>query len=215
MSFNIQTFKSNINSFGYLQDYLFEVVITNPNVLLNESINLSGTPERTDRIAQNMKFRIEQVRAPGIALLMGDIARYGIGPTQKMPFNAAYSNEITLSVLSDKEGQIWQYWHLWLRSIFEFNGVENTINLVRNAPANFNTAYKDEYSTTIEIIVYDKTKKVAQKIKLLEAFPTSMRDTQFSWGASDLLRFAVSITYSSYIIEGASIIDTLRGPSSR
>jgi hypothetical protein len=156
-----------------------------------------------------MKFRIEQVRAPGISLLSGEVPRYGVGPIQKMPYNAAYP-EITISILSDGYGQIWQYWHNWIRSIFEFSGVQNGISPgSTNAEAQFNTSYKDDYATTIQIVIYGKggEKDVIQKINLLEAFPGSMRDVQLSWEGGDLIRLAISISYSTYVIEGASSIE--------
>jgi hypothetical protein len=166
-------------------------------------------PVSNEEIKNYMKFRIEQVRAPGISLLSGEVPRYGVGPIQKMPYNAAYP-EITISILSDGYGQIWQYWHNWIRSIFEFSGVQNGISPgSTNAEAQFNTSYKDDYATTIQIVIYGKggEKDVIQKINLLEAFPGSMRDVQLSWEGGDLIRLAISISYSTYVIEGASSIE--------
>ena len=41
-----------------------------------------------------LKYRIDQIRVPGIALISADTQRYGVGPTQKMPYSSQF-NEIT------------------------------------------------------------------------------------------------------------------------
>jgi hypothetical protein len=205
MPFNINSFKTNIEGYGYLKNNHFEVLISPPRILLNGSVNNLGTPTTIREINNNLKFRIEQVRAPGINLISADINRYGIGPTQKQPFNAQFS-ETTFSILSDGYGEIWQYWYNWLRAIFEFNGTDSSRVGPANSVARYTTEYKDNYSTTMQIVIYDTYGNAIQRINLFEAFPTSLREVQLSWGdAQNLLRLNVSITFSEFHIVGTDI----------
>jgi hypothetical protein len=108
MSFNINNFKSNIQGFGYLPSNKFEVYLRPPDVMLNNAVNNQGTETEVSQIIKLIKFRAEDVKVPGIALQTADVARYGIGTTQKMPFNAQF-NEIGLTMLSDGYGDLWRF----------------------------------------------------------------------------------------------------------
>ena len=112
MPFNIDSFKSNIDNNGYLKNNQFEVILNPPPVLLDTSLNNLGTPRNVRNITDALRFRIEQVRVPGVNLLMTDVNRYGVGPTQKQPINAMF-NETSFSILVDGYGEIWQLWYNW------------------------------------------------------------------------------------------------------
>ena len=105
-------------------------------------------------ITRLLKFRAEDVRVPGISHLTADIARYGVGPTFKFPFNSNI-NEISLTFLSDRYGFIWQFWHNWMKTIFDFNGSDDATNGARNRQPTYTTEYRDNYSTEMQIIIYD------------------------------------------------------------
>lgn len=202
MAFNINQFQTNIRDFGYLDNNSFSVLVQTPAILSNAILSNQGTPTAIYKIAKNMEFRIDQVKAPGISILTADVNRYGIGPTQKMPINAQFQ-EINISVLGDHYCEFWQYWYQWTRSIFQFNG--STTN---NTAPNYTAEYKRDYSTTISIFIYDHFGNIIQKINLFEAFPTAIREFPLSWGDSNLLRINVSIAYTEYTIENSSLQPT-------
>jgi hypothetical protein len=205
MPFNINSFKANIEDYGYLKTNQFEVYVTPPPILFNGSINNLGTATGVKNIIDTMKFRIEQVRAPGISLMSSDISRYGIGPTQKQPFNAQYQ-DLTFSILVDNYGDVWQFWYNWVRTIFQFNGTENTFtNSGANRLPTYTAEYKQNYSTTMQIVIYDNYGNAIQKVNLYEAWPSSVREVALTWGQSDLMRISVSITYSGFTLVGTAI----------
>jgi len=109
MPFNIQAFKENLNTYGYLDNNSFDVIIKTPNILQNSVLNNQGTDSDVERIAKNLKLRVEQIRAPGINLMTSQIQRYGIGSVQNMPINAQFQ-DIYLSLLVDHYAEIWRYW---------------------------------------------------------------------------------------------------------
>jgi hypothetical protein len=207
MPFNIENFKTNLNSYGYLKKNTFEVGVQTPNFMLGNILNNNGKENSINNINNILKFRIDQTSAPGVSLLSGDHSIYGVGPTQKIPYNAFF-HDITFSVLLDKKADLWQFWYNWVRYIFEFNGTEPSSRNYGsgNSIPRFTTRYKDDYTSTMQIIIYNDVGEIAQRINLYEAFPSSVREVPLSWNDNgDLLRIAVSITYAHFSIEGSSI----------
>ena len=210
MPFNINILKSNIENQGYIKNNAFEVVIVPPQVLSNQSINNLGTSIPVPVIVRNLKYRIEKLTAPGIALICSDVNRYGVGPTQRMPFAAQYQ-EISFSILCDGFGDIWQFWHNWLKGIYDFNGSDSA--RVGNASrfASYLTEYKSRYSTTMQIIIYDMYGNAINRVNLLEAFPTSVREIGLSWSDnSNLMKLSVSIAYTEHTLVGNTLEDNVR-----
>ena len=58
MPFNIQGFKENLNSYGYLDNNSFDVIVKTPKILQNKVLNNQGTDQDTQRIAKNLKMKI-------------------------------------------------------------------------------------------------------------------------------------------------------------
>lgn len=203
MAFNIERFRSNIASYVYLNSCNFELYVATPPSLFNALIGTNKNTVGSSNIAKNLAMRIDQVRAPGISLMTADVNRYGIGPTQKMPFSSQ-NQEVSFSILVDEYGEIWNYWHNWVRSIFEFCGTDNSAGAVRNQIANYQVEYKDKYSAPMQIAMYDHYGRDVQYINLIEAFPTSIREVPLSWADTQLIKLNVSIAYTEYQIQTSS-----------
>jgi hypothetical protein len=178
MPFNIDTFKSEIEQNGYMKNNHFRVTLRPPRIFNQTAV------------ANAISFRAESIKAPGIQLLVADNNRYGVGPTQKQPFSAQYSDN-SMSIICDSYGRIWNFWYEWARRIFEFNGVENGL-------PNYVTEYKDNYSTTIQVTSYDVSGEPIQEFNMFEAFPTNIGEVGFNWGNSELTKLNVGFTYSGY-----------------
>lgn len=186
MPFNINAFRTNIRDFGYLDNNSFAVSVQPPPRLTGSS---SG-----NQIAQNMSFRIDQVRAPGISLMTTDINRYGIGPTQKQVINAQFQ-EIYFSVLCDHMAELWQFWYEWTRLCFQYNGTAN------GQGPSYTAEYKENYSSTVVIQIFDHYGNAIQNINLFQAFPTSLREIPLAYGDGTLLKLNVSMIYTEYTVE--------------
>lgn len=204
MPFNIQGFKENLNSYGYLDNNSFDVIIKTPNILQNAVLNNQGTSSDIYRIAKNLKLRVEQIRAPGIQLMTSQIQRYGIGTVQNMPINAQFQ-DIYLTLLVDHYSEIWQYWYNWTNLVFGFNGLESANGPTVNSFPSYQAEYKDNYSTVVQIIIYDHFGNAIQKINLYEAFPSAIREVPLAWGDGNLMRLNVTMSYTSYAIVGSSV----------
>jgi hypothetical protein len=198
MAFNINSFRTNLRDFGYLDNNSFSVMVQTPPGLFNKFLGNQGTPTAMYKIARNMEFRIDQVRVPGISLLTADVNRYGIGPIQKQPISAQYS-EINFSILCDHYCEIWQYWYNWARLIFEFNGTSG------GSSPSYTAEYKQNYATTIVVFIYDHYGNIIQKVNFFETFPTAVREVPLGWADPNLIKMNISMMYTEYTIEGSSL----------
>ena len=187
MPFNVNNFKTSLRDFGYVDNNSFIVYVQPPRILGGDNPGIS----------KNLSFRIDQVRAPGISLITQDINRYGIGPTQKQPTSAQFQ-EVNISVLGDYYCEFWQWFYGWERAIFQFSGTTN------GGAANYTAEYKDQYSSTVVIQIFDHFGKVIQTINLFEAFPTAIREFPLSWGDANLLKINVGIAYTEYTIDNST-----------
>jgi len=216
MPFNIDTFRNQVANKGYLTNNKFEVIVTSPpmmyggfmsNLMNFNFANILGNV--TDLVAaanvtSQLKYRIDQIRAPGISLMSADVQRYGVGTTQKMPFTSQF-NEIVISMTSDRYGDIWQFWYNWIRGIHEFTGTTSSLIGVGTSLPSYTVEYKDNYSTTMELVIYDVYGVPSIKIDLFEAFPTAIREIPLSWGdAGNLMHINVGISFTDFTIVGAN-----------
>jgi hypothetical protein len=206
MPFNINTFKANVEDFGYLKNNSFQVFILPPPSLFNSRVSSFNSSVAASQLSRIQTFRVDQIKAPGISLLHADVNRYGVGTSQKNPFNAQFQ-EISFSVLNDENSDIWNYWHNWIKSIFDFTGSDsNSFGDINSFPT-FKCGYKSQYSTTIQIVIYNPYGEVAQRINLYEAFPGAIRDVPLAWGdTNNLMRLGVSLLYSYYTISSSELV---------
>jgi len=203
--FNINRFKENIAVYQTLPNNKFEVFVRPPNILLNKAIDNLGTETSTNEITRLLRYRIEELRLPSINILAPEVSRYGVGPTQKMPVNAQFQ-EIFFNILSDGYGHIWQFWHNWARTIFEFTGYDSANARQAFRIPTYANEYKQDYSTTMQIIVYDNFGNAIQKINLYDAFPLSIKENELSWNTQDeLLKLNIIITFKEYTLVGSSL----------
>lgn len=207
MPFNINDFKANIEDYGYLRANQFEVFIQPPPIMFGNMLNNNGSLSELKEITDLQTFRIDQVRAPGISLASADVSRYGAGPTQKQPFNAQF-NEIHFSILSDDQAVVWQYWYNWVRSIYEFTGTESSGFGEVNRIPTYLSEYKSNYSTIMQIVMYDQEGNTVQRINLYEAFPTAIGEVPLAWGdTGNMIKINVAIAYTDYTIV-SSVLET-------
>jgi len=215
MPFNVNNFKQNLDFFGYIKNNKFEVFVQAPKFLQNKYMKINERETSIKDINNLLRFRIDQVRTPSASLLSIDTNRYGIGPTQKMPYNAQYF-DTTFSILLDRNTDLWDFWYNWINGIFNFNGQEPNGNNIFNGGRipNYTIEYKDEYSTNMMIVIYNDVGETVKTINLYEAYPSSMREIQLAWNDSvNLMRIAITVTYSSYSIVGSNINSNATTPS--
>ena len=191
--FNINSFKSNISESGVLHSNKFIVAFASPKIMQNNTVD-NQPVIHTERLIQ---ARADAVKIPGIALLMTDVARYGIGPQQKMPHNATFTPN-SISFISDKNGELYKYFYTWLNRIFDFAGEGNV------APS-YTNSYKDNYTTDLHIYVYDQSGNQVKDIIMHRAFPESLNDIPLGWNDNNsLVKLTVTFSFRDWAMIGVS-----------
>jgi hypothetical protein len=216
MPFNIDTFRNQIANKGYLTNNKFEMIVTSPSMMyggflsnlmsanFSEALGNVGGLVSALNVTSQLKYRIDQIRAPGISLISADVQRYGLGTTQKMPYNSQF-NEIVISMTSDRYGDIWQFWYNWVRGIHEFTGTTSSLIGIGTSLPSYTVEYKDNYSTTMELVIYDTYGVPSIKIDLFEAFPTAIREIPMSWGdQGNLMHINIGLSFTDFTIVGAN-----------
>jgi hypothetical protein len=198
--FNLNNFRSDISKNGVLQTNKFIVAFNSPRCMQNSYF---GTNQGTNDVLTTerlMQVRAESVKVPGVALLQSDINRYGVGPSQKMPFNARFT-ENSITFISDRNSQIYMYFYTWMNKIFDFSGSAYESNV----GASYATEYKDNYVTDLHVYVYDNAGNQVNDIVMYRAFPESINDINLSWSDnSNLMKITVSISYRDWAMVGVS-----------
>jgi hypothetical protein len=202
-SFNIKNFKAEINKSGVLHTNKFEVSFKSPLVLQNISIDGINTTD-TEKL---INLRAENVKIPGIGLLMTDVNRYGVGSMQKMPYSAAFtSNAITF--LTDRPNSIHKYFYSWVSLIFDAapNPTLSSTDKINTPTASYVTEYKDNYTTDITIKVYDNFGNKIQEIVMFKAFPEALNDVNLNWNDNNnLMKIGVSFSFRDWTMVNLNI----------
>lgn len=189
--FNINTFKTDISQSGVLHTNKFIVAFVSPPVMQQTAVD--GQPViHTERLIQT---RADAVKIPGVALLMTDTARYGIGPMQKMPHNATFTpNSITF--LSDRNGELYKYFYTWMNKIFDFSGTDSV-------GASYTTEYKNNYTTDLHVYVYDQMGEQIKDVVMYQAFPESINDINIGWNNNnELMKITVTFSFRDWAMLG-------------
>lgn len=191
MPFNINEFSADVQQRGYVKTNLFEVWVSAP------------VPGFNTNLSRHMTNRIDQVRIPGISFQNLDVSRYGVGPTQKQPYNAQF-NEISFNLICDQYGDSWQFWHDWLRYIYDFTPYAAPGEGNIFSQANYSMNYKDEYSGVMSIVMYGMDGLAVKRIDMFNAFPTSIKEMPVSWeDQNNLLKLNISVTFKEYTVVAA------------
>ena len=191
MPFNIRQFKAVFDEFGYIQTNNYEVSIPLPRILTGKRIQTGMVETPFENIARLMVTRIDRASIPGVNLATSDVFRYGVGVSEKKPYNAQFM-DLNLQFICDKYSLIWHFFHKWIQSIYDFAGDEG------NFPK-FTFNYKDDYISNVYLTVYNKHQKKPITINCESAFPTAVTDSPLSWSdRSNLVRVNVNMTYRAW-----------------
>lgn len=185
MSFNLNTWKRETNTF--LRPSKFEILVTPPNI--------TGAREE-------LRLRAESVSLPGVAFMSADNIRpYGFGKTFSVPYG--YNpTEISCTHTIGEDSEIIDIFNKWTNYIVDYEGFEG--NTSNNGVLNntYSANYLKSYSVPLEIRMYKSDGTPSKRIKLMDAFPSSVDQAQLSWGtADDIVRLNVTYRYTNYTLE--------------
>jgi hypothetical protein len=187
-SFSVKDFVSRLNNTGTLQTNKFNVLIRPPGRIGNAGVG---------NLSNHLIYRADSVRIPGVTIDPITSRRYGVGISEKTATNISFQ-DLSISFLEDAGGSVHKYFYKWFSSVFNFTGTGTTSTF--SGMPRYTAKYKDSYSTTIIIYVYDNTGKLVNEISILEAFPIAMGDINLAWAENNtLMKVNVSFAYSRWV----------------
>lgn len=241
----INKFLSHIQSKqGFAKSSRFDVNIPIPiyvskyvsTSLLDSLLNLGGTvqdiagdainnalgrgndsvPGGNATFSRYLSLQCEAAELPGRSLVTQDIKIYG--PTYKVPYQTQYQ-EISLTFLCTNDFYERKFFDRWLECIHP----SDTNNL--RYPKGLNGGVGDGYMTDITISQYDESTTQIYRLKLNDAFPTTIASQQLTWSDDTFHRLQVQFAYQKYTVlyepitdigstiagVGTGIVGTVRG----
>jgi hypothetical protein len=201
--FNIRDFKANLNGAGVLPTNRFLVTVPLPRILSNAQSVRAGESVSFNDISRLFTFRAEAFKAPGVNIDTTAVNRYGIGPSQKMPFNAAFT-DTSITFLGDRNGEIWNLFYNWVNSIFNFGGVESS-NGSFTRPS-YKARYLSDYAVDIGVSILDYAGQFSNEVIMHNAYPTSINDIPLSWNDNNqLMKITVGFTFRDWSIVDSAV----------
>jgi len=157
------------------------------------------TNKKLANYIEPLSLLCEAAEMPGKALTTENVKIYG--PGYHVPYLVTYQN-IALTFINTNAHTERLFFDLWMNSI-----ISPTTNNVR-----FPKGDNSGYLTRIEVVQYSSDASLESeiyKVKLIDAFPTSITPQQLSWGDDAFQRMSVSFLYQKYeIVPENELIDT-------
>lgn len=205
MSFNIQRFKSTVESQGgLLTNNKFLVTFAAPKKLQSQL----GKHER------NMQFFCKAAPLPGIGIMTSEGLRYGYGTADRRPHGVVF-NDLMLQFNVDSKNMVRKWFRSWVGLIVNpsaQNGIK-TKNSVTKAYA-YEFGYKEDYATDITITAFSPEGKACISIVIQDAFPNYIGETMMDWeDKNSNMLLPVSITYRDWYEKGIMEPDLTRAVS--
>lgn len=199
-NFNINDFRTSIKK-TYHRAAHFNVELPVPNGLKAVRGDSDREFESTNRI---LHFNIEATSLPGFALGTDENRRYGYGTTRLKPYVGIYDT-IPITVRSDSEGKIYDFFQSWMKLIFNYDtrdGIDagsgfSTAKVGISRP--YEVGYKSDYVSYAYINVYDEEGgDPTIKLALLDCYPIHLGTATLDWNDPNILRFPVTLAFSDW-----------------
>jgi hypothetical protein len=225
MAFNVQQFSDNLNRHGTLQTNKFEMIINNKGGLIVEGdtfspagnsfynrLKLNTRTNEDERFSienalQIHKERIDSVRLPSVVIDTYETKRYGIGPSIKNATNVRFE-PFSASLLNDGNFDLLKLFQKWVDLVFDFSGRIQT-NGGQNLNPLYLTSYKKNYTTDIDVKVYDNNGTGKALYRFYDAFPIGITNPALSWRDNNsLFKFDVSFSYTNWSISNEPALNS-------
>lgn len=197
----INNFQAELRKAGVARTNLFEVVISAPSVITGS------------RTAQKLSLYAEGAQLPGMQINTGDLKRYGVGPSEKIPYAMSF-NDITLQFIGDGQGEIYKFFYNWMQGIVRGDADallhESTID--KNFKSAFEVEFKEKYAVDILIYTFNEQGDIVLESKLTRAFPINVPDISLSWSDGSFMQFSVTFSYfQAQLANAEASIKTSKG----
>lgn len=183
--FNIDEFKSSLNTRGVLPTNLFLVSIYPKKYQVTNLMNREGFNP------QSLTLFCMKADLPGINLGIESNIPQGIGPLEAFPTSAVFG-DLSLDFIGDAKGNIMSFFHNWINYIVPYNGTKAYDSYHK-------LEYKDNFSATIEITVFNQQSDQVLIYTLLDTFPFVVNQIPMSWAEQNsMMTISIGFSYNSW-----------------
>lgn len=169
---SLKEFIAAVKSEGLMTNNRFGVEMAFPFELTKA---LGTVPSR------NILMFCDQAQLPGINLSSSQVRIFG--EMQESPYEKLY-DPVSLSFLVDNNMRVKTLFDSWMNYIQ--SGTSRTFR------------YLDDYSTNININLYDKADKLRYSTTLFKAFPKNINAVSLDYAGRDVMRIQVTFSYKYF-----------------
>lgn len=204
--FNINTFISVTSKLsGLVNPSHFMVYITPPKWLLNNNSNNTNSASAAARektrafsdFGKVLPFLCHNANLPGIKVDTQNVPHFGYGVTQARPIRPTFDN-VVMSYYMDNTSVALDFFTKWIQKVVNFD-VDATGPKTTDGAFYGEVSYMGDYTTTIDIYVFDSAAARVLNVKLHEAYPVNISPVELDWNKGDeITSLRVSYAYRSW-----------------
>lgn len=169
------------------------------------------------REGEDLEILCESAVLPGSAAATHDVTNDYAGVSEKMVYRRMYDGNMDLTFLVDHDYNVIEFFDGWIDYTTGV-GLNGSRNMYKSRYANYRMSYPNDYRSEMYLTKFEKdvsypgsssSANVEPKqlqYTLVGAFPESITSIPVSYGASDLLRCTVSMSYIRYVRERKKVL---------
>lgn len=187
-----------INKRGVMKTNLFNVMIAMPTCMKK----ITRSKDRQEVLS----LRCSGASIPGVGIRGTNLQRQGYG-LQEMVATEAILTDVNLEFILDQK-LVADFFEEWTLGIVDYSRlksmsyVTSTSNdgMLSSGRKPYFANYKDNYSTTILINIFDEAAERIKTVELTEAFPVRLSSIDLNWNDRDkLAKLVVTFNYRDII----------------
>lgn len=208
--FDIDDFRSVMARKGVARNNLYKLIITPPRGLQGaaRALNMPTNPGDVEDIT----LYCDSITLPGVSLATVDARPYGYGPSELKAHTPIFQ-PISATFIVDAKGYTLSFFRNWMRGIVNYTTEGKAVWRAEvNGMKAFESAYKSEYETNMELYVVSGQVRssnsnelnldIVSKTVINRAFPMEIGAVQLSYGFNDqYLTLPVSFSYFDWYSE--------------
>jgi hypothetical protein len=208
--FDIDQFRSVMARKGVARNNLYKFIIAPPPGLRNAARALNMPMGGED--IEDITLYCDSVTLPGLSLATVDSRPYGYGPSELKAHTPLFQ-PISATFIVDAKGYTLSFFRNWMRGIVNYTSEGRAVHRSQvNGMYAFESAYKSEYETNLELIVLsgevqssnfnELNLDIVSRTTITRAFPMEIGSVQLNYGFNDqYLSIPVSFSYFDWYTE--------------